>query len=186
MSSRVLKPNTIINHVKSRLRMTQLGSTLLPKQTKINKQPVPDKNGALRPENSIFAAVRPKPRKIKENNMKNFCEETPVKSVFISNFGENLSENLNFKSATKLNNFSDFKNLTNNPHNSTIFETLSGTDSKNIVKVHSASINPIDIDAAMGGAEDFFKAKAWSLAHVNHSTGCFFERRRVRGPECQT
>jgi len=164
----VLKPNAIINHVKSRLRMTQLGSTLLPKQTKINKQPVPDKNGTLRPENSIFAAVRPKPKKIKENKII-FCEETPVKSVFITNFGENLSENLNFKT-TELNNFSDFKNITNNPHGSTVFETISGANSKNLVKVHSASINPIDIDAAVGGAEDFFKAKAWSPAHVNNSS----------------
>jgi len=158
MNSRVLKPNTIINHVKSRLRMTQVGSTLLPKQTKINKQPVPDKNGTLRPENSIFAAVRPKPKKINENKNIIFCEDTPVKSVFVTNFGENLSENLAFEK-TDLKNFSDFKNTTNNPHGSTVFETISGENSKNLVKVHSASINPIDIDAAVGGAEEFFKAK---------------------------
>jgi len=168
MNSRVLKPNTIINHVKSRLRMTQLGSTLLPKQTKINKQPVPDKNGTLRPENSIFAAVRPKPLKINENKII-FCEDTPVKSVFVTNFGENLSENLAFEK-TDLKNFSDFKKTTNNPHGSTVFETISGANSENLVKVHSASINPIDIDAAVGGAEEFFKAKAWNLTHINNYT----------------
>ena len=144
--------------------MTKVGATLLPKQTKISKSPLPDRKGTLRPENAIFNSTRPKPSKINESSI-NFNPDNPVKAVFVKNFGENpVSVEI------PLTNFSEFQSNTKNPYSPTFWENIIDSQAKSIAKVHAASINPIDLDVIPGGAEEFFQGKAWKLGNINHES----------------